>query len=108
MRRVVVTGLGVVSSIGTNADEVTQYRAGKSGISFEEYKEMGFRSHLHGDVDVNLQDRIDRKLFRFMGDGAAYNYLAMEEAIADAGLETADISNPKPLIMGSGGPRPRI
>ncbi len=107
MRRVVVTGLGVVSSIGTNADEVTQsLRAGKSGISFsEEYKEMGFRSHLHGDVDVNLQDRIDRKLLRFMGDGAAYNYLAMEEAIADAGLETADISNPKTgLIMGSGGP----
>ena len=107
MRRVVVTGLGVVSSIGTNAAEVTQsLRAGRSGISFsEEYKEMGFRSHLHGAVDVNLQDRIDRKLLRFMGDGAAYNYLAMEEAIADSGLEAADISNPRTgLVMGSGGP----
>lgn len=107
MRRVVVTGIGVVSPIGNDKAEVTEsLRTGRSGITFApEYKEMGFRSHVHGSLKLTLEDRIDRKLLRFMGDGAAYNYLAMEEAIADSGLETSDISNPRTgLVMGSGGP----
>ncbi|MEQ8814864.1 MAG: beta-ketoacyl-ACP synthase I [Thalassobaculum sp.] len=107
MRRVVITGIGIVSSIGNDKAEVTaSLKAGRSGIVLaEEYREMGFRSHVHGSLKVTLPDLIDRKLLRFMGDGAAYNYLAMEEAIADSGLETGDISNPRTgLIMGSGGP----
>ncbi len=107
LRRVVVTGIGIVSSIGNDKAEVAEsLKAGRSGIVLaEEYREMGFRSHVHGSLKVSLPDLIDRKLLRFMGDGAAYNYLAMEEAIADSGLETADISNPRTgLIMGSGGP----
>ncbi|MCR9070880.1 MAG: beta-ketoacyl-ACP synthase I [Alphaproteobacteria bacterium] len=107
MRRVVVTGIGIVSPIGNDKDEVTEsLKTGRSGITFApEYKEMGFRSHVHGSLKLNLEDRIDRKLLRFMGDGAGYNYLAMEEAIADSGLETGDISNPRTgLVMGSGGP----
>jgi 3-oxoacyl-[acyl-carrier-protein] synthase-1 len=107
MRRVVVTGLGVVSSIGNNAAEVTQsLRDGRSGITFsEEYCEMGFRSHVHGSLKLTPSDHIDRKLLRFMGDGAAYAYIAMEQAIADAGLEPGDISDPRTgLIVGSGGP----
>jgi 3-oxoacyl-[acyl-carrier-protein] synthase-1 len=110
MRRVVVTGIGVVSPIGNDKAEVTEsLKTGRSGITFApEYKEMGFRSHVHGSLKLNLEDRIDRKLLRFMGDGAAYNYLAMEEAIADSGLETSDISNPRTgLVMGSGGPSTR-
>ena len=110
MRRVVVTGVGVVSPIGNDKAEVTEsLKTGRSGITFApEYKEMGFRSHVHGSLKLNLEDRIDRKLLRFMGDGAGYNYLAMEEAIADSGLETSDISNPRTgLIMGSGGPSTR-
>jgi 3-oxoacyl-[acyl-carrier-protein] synthase-1 len=107
MRRVVVTGLGVVSSIGNNAAEVTQsLRDGRSGITFsEEYCEMGFRSHVHGSLKLTPSDHIDRKLLRFMGDGAAYAYIAMEQAIADAGLEPGDVSDPRTgLIVGSGGP----
>ena len=107
MRRVVVTGLGVVSPIGNNKEEVLDsLRAARSGIEFcEEYSEHGFRSHVHGSLKIELDERIDRKLRRFMGDGAAYNYVAMEEAIADAGLEPADISNERTgLVMGSGGP----
>lgn len=107
LRRVVITGIGIVSSIGNNKAEVTaSLQAGRSGIVLaEEYREMGFRSHVHGSLKVNLPDLIDRKLLRFMGDGAAYNYLAMEEAIADSGLEAGDVSNPRTgLIMGSGGP----
>ncbi|MBU0725620.1 MAG: beta-ketoacyl-ACP synthase I [Alphaproteobacteria bacterium] len=107
MRRVVITGIGIVSSIGNTADEVTQsLRDGKSGITAaEDYKEMGFRSHVHGSLKIDLESTIDRKLLRFMGPGAAYNYLAMEQAIADSGLERADIVNPRSgLIMGSGGP----
>ncbi|MCR9176210.1 MAG: beta-ketoacyl-ACP synthase I [Alphaproteobacteria bacterium] len=110
MRRVVVTGIGIVSSIGNDKEEVAQsLKAGRSGIVMaDEYKEMGFRSHVHGSLKINPEDRIDRKLLRFMGDGAAYNYIAMEEAIADAGLEQSDISNPMTgLIMGSGGPSTR-
>jgi 3-oxoacyl-[acyl-carrier-protein] synthase I len=107
MRRVVVTGLGVVSSIGNNADEVTtSLREGRSGITHsDEYRDMGFRSHLHGSLKIAPSDHIDRKLLRFMGDGAAYTYIAMDQAIADAGLETADVSDPMTgLIVGSGGP----
>lgn len=107
LRRVVITGIGIVSSIGNDKAEVTaSLKAGRSGIVLaEEYREMGFRSHVHGSLKVNLPDLIDRKLLRFMGDGAAYNYLAMEEAIADSGLEAGDVSNPRTgLIMGSGGP----
>jgi 3-oxoacyl-[acyl-carrier-protein] synthase I len=107
MKRVVVTGLGIVSSIGNNKEEVTaSLRDGKSGISFApEYAERGFRSHVHGAPTIDLADFVDRKQRRFMGDGAAYNYVAMDQAIADAGLEDNDVSNDRSgLIMGSGGP----
>ena len=106
-RRVVVTGLGIVSCIGNDQDEVTQsLKEGKSGIVFsEKYAEMNFRSHVEGRPNVNLEEKIDRKLLRFMGEGAAYNYLAMEQAIKDAGLEEKDVSNERTgLVMGSGGP----
>jgi 3-oxoacyl-[acyl-carrier-protein] synthase-1 len=106
-RRVVVTGLGIVSSIGNNKTEVTAaLRAGQSGIEFcQEYADLGFRSHIHGPIRLDLAEHIDRKLLRFMGDGAAFNYLAMAEAIADAGLEENEVSNIRSgLVMGSGGP----
>lgn len=107
MRRVVVTGLGIVSSIGNNQMEVVDsLREGRSGIVFcPEYAELGFRSHIHGSINIDIEALVDRKIRRFMGDGAAYNYIAMAEAIADSGLEPADISNERTgLIMGSGGP----
>ena len=107
MRRAVVTGLGIVSSIGTNRDEVlASLRAGRSGISHAPvYESMGFRSHVHGPINIDLDAAIDRKIKRFMGDGAAYNYLAMEQAIADAQLAEDNISNVRTgLVMGSGGP----
>jgi 3-oxoacyl-[acyl-carrier-protein] synthase-1 len=107
MKRVVVTGLGIVSSIGNNRDEVVDsLRTGRSGIVHAPvYEEMGFRSHVHGPVNIDLDEVIDRKVKRFMGDGAAYNYLAMEQAIADSGLEESQISNVRTgLVMGSGGP----
>jgi len=107
MRRVVVTGMGIVSCIGNNKDEVLDsLKAGRSGISFsEEYAERGFRSHVHGAPQIDMDNFIDRKLRRFMGDGAAYNFVAMREAIADAGLEQTDVSNERTgLVMGSGGP----
>ena len=106
MRRVVVTGIGITSSIGTSQQQVLEsLQQGKSGIIFApEYAELGFRSHVHGAVDVDLDSLIDRKLKRFMGDSAAYNYLAMKDAIEDAGLEEDQISNPRTgLIAGSGG-----
>jgi 3-oxoacyl-[acyl-carrier-protein] synthase-1 len=106
MRRVVVTGLGITSSIGTNRQQVLDsLRQGRSGIVFApEYEELGFRSHVHGAVELDLGSLIDRKLKRFMGDSAAYNYIAMQEAIADAGLDEVRISNPRTgLIAGSGG-----
>jgi 3-oxoacyl-[acyl-carrier-protein] synthase-1 len=106
-RRVVVTGLGIVSSIGNNKSEVTaSLREGRSGIEFsEEYAELGFRSHIHGPIHIDLVEQIDRKLKRFMGDGAAFNYIAMREAIEDAGLDENDVSNVRSgLVMGSGGP----
>jgi 3-oxoacyl-[acyl-carrier-protein] synthase-1 len=107
MRRVVVTGLGIVSSLGNNTAEVIRsLKTTRSGIRFcETYKELGFRSHVHGAIDIDIDAAIDRKLRRFMGDGAAYNYIAMGQAIADAGLEEKDISNERTgLVMGSGGP----
>jgi 3-oxoacyl-[acyl-carrier-protein] synthase-1 len=107
MRRVVVTGLGVVSSIGNNKTEVAEsLKAGTSGIEYcEEYAELGFRSHIHGSIKIDLDQHIDRKVRRFMGDGAAYSYVAMREAIEDSGLEPGDISNERTgIVMGSGGP----
>ncbi|WP_422364412.1 beta-ketoacyl-ACP synthase I [Pyruvatibacter mobilis] len=107
MRRVVVTGMGIVSSIGNNVEEVTaSLRAGKSGIVAEPtYAEMGFRSQVAGALKIDLEEALDRKTRRFMGDGAAYAYLAMQQAIADAGLEEAEISNERTgAILGSGGP----
>ncbi len=107
LRRVVVTGVGIVSSIGNNAAEVTgSLRGGRSGIVFaEDYAEHGFRSQVKGNLDIDLSDHIDRRLLRFMGDGAAYNYIAMQEAIADAGLTEGEVSHERTgLIMGSGGP----
>ena len=106
MRRVVVTGFGIVSSIGNNGQEVLDsLRSGRSGIRFsEEYRDMGFRSHVYGPVSLAVEELIDRKLRRFMCDGAAYNYVAMREAIADAGLGEEDVSNERTgLIVGSGG-----
>ncbi len=107
MRRVVVTGIGIVSSIGSNAQEVNaSLREGKSGISFaEDYAEHGFRSQVHGRPDIDLAAHIDKRDMRFMGDGAAYNFIAMQQAIADSGLEEKDVSNERSgLVMGSGGP----
>jgi 3-oxoacyl-[acyl-carrier-protein] synthase-1 len=106
MRRVVVTGLGITSSIGTNQQQVLEsLQQGKSGIEFcPKYEELRFRSHIHGAVDLDLNSLIDRKLRRFMGDSAAYNYIAMKAAIEDAGLDDEQISNPRTgLIAGSGG-----
>ena len=107
VRRVVITGLGVISSIGNNKTEVLEsLREGRSGIAFaKEYAAMGFRSHVHGSLDIDLDAAMDRRLRRFMGDGAAYNYLAMDQAIKDAGLESTEVSNPRTgMVMGSGGP----
>ena len=107
MRRVVVTGMGVVSPIGNNVAEVTEsLRTGKSGIVFcEDYAEMGFRSHVHGKPKIDMDDMIDRKIRRFMGDGSAYNYVAMREAIEDAGLAESEVKHERTgLVMGSGGP----
>ena len=107
MKRVVVTGMGVVSPIGNNkAEVVDSLREGRSGIVFcEEYAERGFRSHVHGTPKIDLEAHIDRRVRRFMGDGAAYAHVALQEAIADAGLGESDISNEMTgLVMGSGGP----
>ena len=107
MKRVVVTGIGIVSSLGNNTNEVAaSLRQGKTGVRFsEEYAEIGFRSQVHAPLTIDPDERIDRKIRRFMGEGAAYNYLAMEEAIADAALAENEVSNPRAgLIMGSGGP----
>ena len=106
-RRVAVTGLGIVSSIGNNKREVTEsLRQGRSGIRFSDvYAGMGFRSQVHGEISIDLDGVIDRRLRRFMGDGAAYGYVAMQEAISDAGLRPDYVSNERTgLIMGSGGP----
>ena len=106
MRRVVITGLGIVSCLGNNKQAVTEsLKNGISGIRFqEEYKEMGMRSHVAGSIDIDLDELIDRKVKRFMGGAAAYAYISMQQAIDDAGLNETHISNPRTgLIMGSGG-----
>jgi 3-oxoacyl-[acyl-carrier-protein] synthase-1 len=107
MRRVVITGIGIVSSIGNSAQEVTaSLREGKSGIVFaDDYAEHGFRCQVHGAPQIDLTEAIDKRQLRFMGDGAAYNYIAMEQAIADSGLAEKEVSNERTgIIMGSGGP----
>ncbi|MFV2057244.1 MAG: beta-ketoacyl-ACP synthase I [Thiohalomonadales bacterium] len=106
MKRVVITGAGIVSSIGTNKEQVLDsLRACRSGISYaEEYAERGFRSCVKGDVDIDTKEHIDRKLLRFMGDAAAYSYIAMQEAIVHAELTPELVSNERTgLIVGSGG-----
>ncbi len=107
MKRVVVTGVGVVSCLGNNQDEVYQSLVNtKSGITFsEEYKEHNLKSHVHGKPNIKLEDYIDRKVIRFMGAGSAYNYVAMSEAVKDSGLEENEVSNISTgMVMGSGGP----
>src|ERR1700750_728299 len=107
MRRVVVTGMGIVSSIGNNAQEVlASLREGRSGlVKAKDYAERGFRCQVHGEPQLNWEEMIDRKVRRFMGAGAGWNYIAMEQAIRDAGLEEAEVSHDRTgLIMGSGGP----
>ena len=107
MKRVAVTGIGIVSCLGNNQEEVYQSLLNsKSGISFcEEYKEHNLRSNVHGKPKIKLEDYIDRKIIRFMGAGSAYNYISMKEAIKDSGLEEKDVSNNSTgIVMGSGGP----
>ncbi len=106
MRRAVITGLGAVSCIGNNQKEILEsLRAGRSGIvANPTFAEMGLRSTISGSCDIDLKDHIDRKVLRFMGDAAAYAYIAMQECIDDAGLEESDVSNVRTgLIAGSGG-----
>jgi 3-oxoacyl-[acyl-carrier-protein] synthase I len=110
MRRVVVTGMGIVSSIGNNTQEVTaSLRDAKSGIvAADKYKELGFRCQVHGQPHYDLES-VDRRVRRFMADGAAWNYVAMQQAIADSGLEESDVKNERTgIIMGSGGPSTRV
>lgn len=110
MRRVVVTGMGIVSSIGNNLAEVTEsLRSATPGIVFaQEYADLGFRCHVHGAPKLDPFEVLDRRTTRFMGKGAAWNYIAMQQAIAQAGLEESDIKNPRTgIIMGSGGPSTR-
>jgi len=107
MKRVVVTGMGIVSSIGNNAQEVVaSLREARSGITAaDDYARMGFRSQVHGSLKIDLDATLDRRARRFMGDGAAYASIAMEQAIRDAGLEPDEVSHPRTgLIVGSGGP----
>lgn len=110
MRRVVVTGMGIVSSIGNNTEEVTtSLREAKSGISrAEEYGELGFRCQVHGIPKIDVEALVDRRAMRFHGRGTAWNHVAMDQAIADAGLSEAEVSNDRTgIIMGSGGPSTR-
>jgi 3-oxoacyl-[acyl-carrier-protein] synthase-1 len=110
LRRVVITGMGIISCIGNNKDEVLEsLKAGKSGITASsEYTELGFRSQVSGKPDIDLTAAIDKRMLRFMGDGAAYNHLAMEQAVADSGLGEDIVSNERTgIVMGSGGPSTR-
>ena len=107
MHRVVVTGIGIISSIGNDINEVTEsLKTGRSGIvAAPDYTEKGFRSQIHGLPKIDVTEHIDKRQMRFMGQGAAYNYLAMEQAITDSGLEDSDVSNERTgMVMGSGGP----
>ncbi|GAM61546.1 3-oxoacyl-(acyl-carrier-protein) synthase [Vibrio ishigakensis] len=106
MKRVVITGMGIVSSIGNNVEEVLEsLKAGKSGIeASEQFKENGLRSQVWGSLKINPAEHIDRKQMRFMGDAAAYAYLSMEQAIADSGLTPEQVSNERAgIVAGSGG-----
>ncbi|MES2907496.1 MAG: beta-ketoacyl-ACP synthase I [Pseudomonadota bacterium] len=110
MRRVVITGMGIVSSIGNNTQEVVAaLHDAKSGIVFaDDYAKLGFRCHVHGAPQIDVNDKVDRRAMRFHGGGTAWNHVAMEQAIVDSGLEEKDISNPRTgIIMGSGGPSTR-
>ena len=110
MRRVVVTGMGIVSSIGNNTQEVlASLREAKSGISAApEYAEKGFRSLVHGQPSIKPEEVVDKRNMRFMGEGSGWNFIAMEQAIVDAGLTPEEVSNPRTgIIMGSGGPSAR-
>jgi 3-oxoacyl-[acyl-carrier-protein] synthase-1 len=107
MKRVAVTGIGIVSCLGNNQAEVYDSLVNtRSGIGFsEEYKKYNFKSQICGTPKIKVEDHIDRKIIRFMGEGSAYNYIAMKEAIIDSGLEEKDVSNEATgIIMGSGGP----
>jgi 3-oxoacyl-[acyl-carrier-protein] synthase-1 len=107
MKKVVITGIGIVSCLGNNQNEVHQSLLNsKSGISFcEEYKEHNLKSHIHGKPKIKIEEHVDRKIIRFMGSGSAYNYIAMKEAVKDSGLEDKDVSNISTgIVMGSGGP----
>ncbi len=110
MRRVVVTGMGIISSIGNNTQEVlASLREAKSGIrSAPDYAEKGMRSQVHGEPQIRPEDVVDKRVMRFMGEGSGWNYIAMQQAIADAGLSKEEVSNPRTgIIMGSGGPSAR-
>jgi len=107
MRRVVVTGMGIVSSIGNTTQQVlASLREAKSGIKFApDYADLGFRCRVHGAPDLDPFEVLDRRVTRFMGTGSAWNYIAMQQAIADSGIEESDIRNPRTgIVMGSGGP----
>jgi 3-oxoacyl-[acyl-carrier-protein] synthase-1 len=106
MKRVVVTGMGIVSCLGNEKHSVLDaLRSGRSGITFQQdYADLGFRSHVAGSIDINLKEYIDRKILRFMANAAGYAYISMQQAIDDAGLDQAKISNERTgIIMGSGG-----
>ncbi|NIX75653.1 beta-ketoacyl-ACP synthase I [Microvirga terricola] len=110
MRRVVVTGMGIVSSIGNSTQEVlASLREAKSGISkAADYERLGFRCQVHGAPNINVEEMVDRRAMRFHGGGTAWNHIAMDQAIRDAGLEESDVSNERTgIIMGSGGPSTR-
>ena len=107
MKKVVITGIGIVSCLGNNQEEVYQSLLNsKSGITFsEEYKEYNLKSHVHGIPNIKPENYVDRKIIRFMGPGSAYNYISMKEAIKDSGLEEKEVSNISTgMVMGSGGP----
>lgn len=109
-RRVVITGMGIISCIGNSVSEVlTSLKAGRSGIiAAPEYTQMGFRSQVYGQPQINPEELIDKRMYRFMGDAAAYNHLAMLQAVADSGLEESEVSHERTgIVMGSGGPSTR-
>ena len=106
MRRAVITGMGIVSSIGNNVSEVlASLKAGKSGITYsEQFEQFGLRSRVWGNIKLDVAELIDRKILRFMGEAAAYAYLSMQQAIADSGLTEDQVSNERTgLVVGSGG-----